>query len=447
MGLVAKADLPAGAVALAVPNTVCLAVDYAAGGVELPAGYAWPRLDRALRSDPDLPWDFGLALALLDALAGDGGDWWAEYADALLPPPAALTLPSCLPAALVAHTAHRALIEGAAAQKARLAATFPTMSVPAVEGAPDEGPDAVPTHIQWGFGCVRSRAFSLGPDRFAFVPFLDAANHADADPARPAAAYRFVEGDGVGLAEGGDRVELVLLRAVAAGEEVTVSYTGPAGATNRRLMAQYGFVPAGGNLADRVEFDLGAARSACSGAGGAAAAFSLDSLQARLGDAVFADAASGRAPRLWAALKSLPLKEEGGQGGEGAAASPAAALAAATKAAAAAGGSGSDDATPLAVDPATADADAALATALLAQVDAMVAEAVEAGASPDPAADAAAAADAEAAVAAGTGDPRLAAVLRYRAERGALLAATAAVLRLLAGQKGGGGGGGGVAAA
>ena len=98
-----------------------------------------------------------------------------------------------LPSGLLAQTAHPALIEGAAAQKARLAKSFPAMSVPAAESSTS------PTHIQWGFGCVRSRAFGLGPDRFAVVPFLDAANHADADPSRPAAAYRCVEGEGAGV--------------------------------------------------------------------------------------------------------------------------------------------------------------------------------------------------------------------------------------------------------
>lgn len=32
--------------------------------------------------------------------------------------------------------------------------------------------------MEWGFACVRSRAFRLGPEAFAFVPFLDMANHA-----------------------------------------------------------------------------------------------------------------------------------------------------------------------------------------------------------------------------------------------------------------------------
>ena len=49
-------------------------------------------------------------------------------------------------------------------------------------------------------------------------------------------------------------MELVALRAVPRGEEVTISYfAGGAGVTNRRLFSLYGFVPAGGNPGDRVE--------------------------------------------------------------------------------------------------------------------------------------------------------------------------------------------------
>ncbi len=39
-----------------------------------------------------------------------------------------------------------------------------------------------------------------------------------------------------------------------ADEEVTISYTGPEGYTNQRMMAQYGFVVEGGNPADRIPY-------------------------------------------------------------------------------------------------------------------------------------------------------------------------------------------------
>ena len=154
--------------------------------------------------------------------------------------------------------------------------------------------------MQWALACVRSRAFSLsessgGRSRapggapgkaggksktteaetndgggeeiaFAFVPLLDCANHSQ----EPAAAYRPVwreqSNDGKRKLEA---VELVTLRAVPRGGEVTISYfAGAAGATNRRLFSLYGFVPAGGNPGDRVEGleDVvveGAARCVC----------------------------------------------------------------------------------------------------------------------------------------------------------------------------------------
>lgn len=72
------------------------------------------------------------------------------------------------------------------------------------------------------------------------------ANHAD----DPAADFRAAPGGGA------NAFELVAVRDLRAGDEITISYTGPAGQTNRRLMAQYGFVPAGGNAADRIELDM-----------------------------------------------------------------------------------------------------------------------------------------------------------------------------------------------
>lgn len=46
--------------------------------------------------------------------------------------------------------------------------------------------DDGPTFMQWALACVRSRAFKVGNDAFAFVPFLDIANHAE----QPTADFR-----------------------------------------------------------------------------------------------------------------------------------------------------------------------------------------------------------------------------------------------------------------
>lgn len=87
--------------------------------------------------------------------------------------------------------------------------------------------------------CLLCRA---GAEAHAFVPFLDFSNHASS----PTADFR-VGPDG--------SFELFALQALSADQEATISYTGVEGLTNQRLMAQYGFVPSGGNTSDRLVFE------------------------------------------------------------------------------------------------------------------------------------------------------------------------------------------------
>jgi hypothetical protein len=236
--------------------------------------------------------------------------------------------------------------------------------------------------MQWALACVRSRAFQLSPDCFAFVPFLDAANHA----AQPNANFR--------LSPDGRAVELVSLGAVEVTAEVTISYTGEAGYTNQRLMQQYGFVPLSGNPADRW------ARPGDGGGGGGGGdakgaapppatppmLLSLDQLQRALGDGEEMVAAfGGRDPFTFAAIKSLPV----------------AAM--------------NSDAAPL-------EAQLRLAGQLLHEAEAEADQWTSSVAEDE-------AALAAAADAAGAGDPRLPAVLRYRLQRKRLVGAVARVLR------------------
>jgi hypothetical protein len=60
-------------------------------------------------------------------------------------------------------------------------------------------------------------ACRVGQEAFAFIPFLDQANHA----AQPNADFK--------PAVDGLAYELVAVQDIAAGAEVTISYTGPAG--------------------------------------------------------------------------------------------------------------------------------------------------------------------------------------------------------------------------
>ena len=57
-------------------------------------------------------------LALLDALSGDGGAFWEDYANSLLPQPEALSLPCTLPPELLTELQHPAIIDGAVKQQA-----------------------------------------------------------------------------------------------------------------------------------------------------------------------------------------------------------------------------------------------------------------------------------------------------------------------------------------
>ena len=73
----------------------------------------------------------------------------------------------------------------AGSKPASLLALFlpkPYCSIPCRPTSPFLSRAGGPSWLQWGFGCVRSRAFKLREDCFASVPFLDVANHAD-DPA------------------------------------------------------------------------------------------------------------------------------------------------------------------------------------------------------------------------------------------------------------------------
>ena len=88
----------------------------------------------------------------------------------------------------------------------RLTGLFPGLATPM-------GEDSSTTYMQWGLACVRSRAFQMGKDRFAFVPFLDICNHSPA----PNAAFR--------ASESGAAIELVAVADVDQGQEAVICYT------------------------------------------------------------------------------------------------------------------------------------------------------------------------------------------------------------------------------
>lgn len=70
------------------------------------------------------------------------------------------------------------------------------------------------------------------------------------DPTDPAQSQQSAEAAGGNLS-----VALMATENISEGSEVTISYTGVSGATNRRLMVQYGFVIPD-NEHDRLDFEL-----------------------------------------------------------------------------------------------------------------------------------------------------------------------------------------------
>jgi hypothetical protein len=292
-GIFTTTEIPSsGKIVFSVPLDTCLVVDYSKG-LQLPPG-SWPRVQRGLAKDDALPWDIIQALALLDGLAGDGNEFWGRYTNEILPAPEIMTLPVCLPENLLTQLEHKDIIEAARQQKQRLRDLFPGLSVPLCENGP--------TYLEYAFACVRSRAFRLGQDIFAFVPFLDAVNH-NIDP-----------NTNFEMSVDGSTVNLVSLKEIKENEELTISYTGTLGYTNQRYFAQYGFVPHLGNPFDRITFkcidnsDNSDDKEITGSATTSPVLLSLDALMNLFGDGEsMVDAFSGRDSFMYAALKSLPL--------------------------------------------------------------------------------------------------------------------------------------------
>ncbi|KXZ55802.1 hypothetical protein GPECTOR_2g1352 [Gonium pectorale] len=273
----------------------------------------WPRLRGGVSSSLDpLPWDVLEALALIDGLAGDGGEFWQRYCDVMLPGPEQLTLPMCWEAPRLAQLQHADIASAATAQQASASGS-------------------------------------------------------------------------------GEAFELVALRDIAPGEEVTICYSGPEGYTNQRFMAQYGFVPRGGNPADRVKFELQPEHEA--------APLDLARLQDLMGDALFLSALRRSDPYLHAGLKSLPLVDRSEDTAQQAAA-----------------GSGAGGA-------AGGDASVRTAAALLRQLELQMAESTTSMEFDQELLEGPGSAELLAA------DPRQAAAVSYRLERKRLLSKTAALLR------------------
>ena len=275
MGLCAAASTGSWRCRVLRPLQACLEAAVASDSDD---SHLWPRFkaasgasDNAAASDP------ALATALLDAVCQQGSAFWAAYALLLLPRPHELPLPIChTPEALEAmHGAE--LAQAVRQQQARLAMDLPLHAGPAATllaqacasaaaaatgaaaGLPaglaqllqsaaqaetDSQPAgsfaAHPTEAEWALALLVSREFNLRPEDRAIVPLLDLVNHSE----RPNA--RCLRGEHVQGCQDPESFVLASARDIAAGEEVTISYTGAGlgGAGDAAgMLWKYGFQP------------------------------------------------------------------------------------------------------------------------------------------------------------------------------------------------------------
>ena len=282
--LLATTTKPKGTVLLTIPHerTLFVARDAASGASAYlfadPPDAARPALNTALQLHGGdvgaLPWDLLTALLLADARNGDGGEWWERYALALLPGREELCHPFLLEDDMLTELQDDDIAGAARAQQERLAGLFP---------------GDVFEWVPWAFACVRSRAFALADDAFAFVPYLDLVNHSE-DP-----NCVFVQPESIG-----NPIRLAARRDVEPGEEITISYYyGNERYTTRRMLAQYGYVPDGGNPMDRLPLEVPSEEHK----------LSLEELEDAIPAAMWADAITGRDLGLFAALQSVPIRE------------------------------------------------------------------------------------------------------------------------------------------
>lgn len=292
LSLFARRDVAAGETLLRVPVSACLVFTRCPDTRRTLSWRSpdagWPRTLAALEQHDEegLPWDVLAAVSVLDVLSGDGGGpFWSAYAS-LMPRREALTLPLVASHAALAALRDPLVQGNARLQRERLAGLLPAL---AQQGEPS---------LATAFAVVRSRAFTLAPDCFAMVPFADLANHAG----QPSAEV-------LQPSEQEQSVRIVAKRDVRLGEEVTLSYSGDDAAyTNARFMAQHGFVPAGGNRADRVALTDDVDPSELS-----VQPLSLAWMQDCLGDQGWLDMLFGsheRDARTYAALSSLPTSND-----------------------------------------------------------------------------------------------------------------------------------------
>ena len=153
-GLFATSDgVDVGDVVLSVPKKLALVVQ-ADRGLALPSDGSWPRVRAGVAAaapDAGKTWEFVLARAIVDAVAGDGGAFWTQYAG-VLPPPEKLAHPFLLSDAELASLQDDDLAAEGRNDAMRIAALMPDLMDAIEDGERGEHETAVGA---WALAVVR----------------------------------------------------------------------------------------------------------------------------------------------------------------------------------------------------------------------------------------------------------------------------------------------------
>ena len=117
-----------GEVILSVPKRLTLLIQDGAG-LSLPPDGSWPRVRAGVAAgapEAGKCWEFILARAVVDAVAGDGGEFWRVYSQ-LLPTPDELSHPFLLSEDLLAELQDDELAAEGRREKIRIAELLPDL--------------------------------------------------------------------------------------------------------------------------------------------------------------------------------------------------------------------------------------------------------------------------------------------------------------------------------
>jgi hypothetical protein len=252
-GLFASEPVKRGDVVTSVPKKLTLLIQDG-NALALPGDGAWPRVRAgasAAAPDSGKGWEFILARAIVDAVAGDGGAFWEQYGG-VMPAPETLAHPFLLSDDMLAQLQDDAMAARARDERKLIEALMPDLTT--TQHAMET--DSAVTVGAWALALVRSRAMTIGvgAPRRSFPSWT-------APITRPCPTWTTGATPSATPADSGiapqapqdmDRVEMIALTDADANEPLVLAYT-KGNLTTEEHFEQYGFVASAyGSPLDRI---------------------------------------------------------------------------------------------------------------------------------------------------------------------------------------------------